>query len=835
MRTFKPKPKTSLPASSGPAHAGPDGQASPLLQLQRSVGNQAVQRILQTKLTIGAPGDRYEQEADRVADQVVRSPEATSPGSPGAPGATPAIQPLGGGDAHAAETAGPELESRLEARRGQGNPMPAPLRAEMESSFGADFGGVRLHADGEAAQLNRQIQAEAFTYGSDIYLGQGGLDTGSRGRRLLAHELTHTIQQGAVPGEGSAGKVVNRQMVQRSCHTVKKNETLYAIAQKYSVTVQAICDANGIKETDPLPLGKMLIIPDGKSCAYVVQSGDTLFSISQAFNTTVDEIKTANGLKSNAIKEGQALTVPVGGTASFISYTVAKGDTLYSIGKAHGASVADIQAANGLKGTTVQEGDVLKIPSSTGGTTAPPRTTTPAVKPPAAKPPAAKPPTTTTPAVKPPTTTVTPAAGTSLEAGHEAGKDYASGTLRSRTKLREPDKKKVKKSGGKEMFFEAGGTITLKSSDASWIEVEGTAFTDQKKPANAGKQTGWIERSATTMSLGDYKDLKIEDLTGTYGKLASGDLDKSDVNNVILHQTGGTSGANTLSGYAGRIKANSSIGAQYLIDENGNIKLVVPVDKNVSHVGKTKPGFATASNSHAIGIEHTGAPTELDVPKDAKDTTTLATIRADIKAMSISPDLKARVLALTDAQLTRLAKDNRPDAKATKWSFYGDINAKQKRSSFLLTDRLKTDFGLANADLLPHETVSWKTIGEGENIQEFLTAATAYPGLVTQLGTTINGDAKLKGDASLIKILDAEKATVGALAKDATAAENTALAAEKTAGKPADASAREDLRVKFYDKFWQRVTQLKELLSFLKASGSSKPADLAKKIAAWKS
>jgi LysM repeat protein len=781
LRTFKPKPKTSRPAISGPAHAGPDGQTSPLIQLQRSVGNQAVQRILQTKLTIGAPGDRYEQEADRVADQVVRSPEATSPG---APGAAPAIQPLGGGDAHAAETAGPELESRLEARRGQGNPMPPPLRAEMESSFGADFGGVRLHADGEAAQLNRQIQAEAFTYGSDIYLGKGGLDAGSQGRRLLAHELTHTIQQGAVPGKGSAGKVVNRQMIQRSCHTVKANDTLYNLSKKYGVTIAAICDANGIKEADTLPLGKMLIIPDGKSCAYTVKDEDTLYSLSKVFGTTIAAIKAANGLKSNQINEGEVLSIPVGGTAA---------------------------------------------------PTPKPPVTTPATKPPATTTPAVKPPATGTATSTPGTTTVTPAAGTSLEAGHEPGKDYASGTLRSRTKLRESDKKKVKKSGSKEMFFEAGDTVTLKSSDASWIEVEGTAFTDQKKPASAGKQTGWIERSATTMSLGDYKDLKIEDLTGKYGKLAAGDLDKSDVNNVILHQTGGTSGANTLSAYDGRIKSNSSIGAQYLIDENGNIKLVVPVDKKVSHVGKTKPGFDTASNSHAVGIEHTGAPTELDVPKDAKDTTTLATIRADIKAMSISPDLKARVLALTDAQLTRLAKDNRPDAKATKWSFYGDINPKQKRSSFLLTNRLKTDFGLANADLLPHETVSWKTIGEGENIQEFLTAATAYPGLVTQLETTINGDAKLKSDASLIKILDAEKATVGALAKDATAAENTALAAEKTAGKPADASAREDLRVKFYDKFWPRVTQLKELLTFLKANGSSKPADLAKKIAAWKS
>lgn len=146
---------------------------------------------------------------------------------------------------------------------------------------------------------------------------------------------------------------------------------------------------------------------------------------------------------------------------------------------------------------------------------------------------------------------------------------------------------------------------------------------------------------------------------------------------------------------------------------------------------------------------------------------------------------------------------------------------------------MTADFGLADADLLAHETVSWKTIGEGENIKEFLTARTAYPDLVTQLETAIAGDAALKSNAGLVKILDAEKATMAALASDATESENTDLAAEKAAGKPGAASEREDLRVKFYDKFWDRHAQLKDLVSFLKGGGSSKPADLAAKIAAW--
>ncbi|HET9227500.1 MAG TPA: LysM peptidoglycan-binding domain-containing protein, partial [Thermoanaerobaculia bacterium] len=754
------------------------------------------------KLTIGAAEDRYEQEADRMADRVTGG----NPVQRSAEG----VQSVGS-DAQGAVPAGPGLESRLEARRGQGNPLPDPVRGEMEHAFGADFGGVRLHSDGEAAEMSHGIQARAFTYGNDIYLGQGGLD-----RRLLAHELTHTIQQGAAP-----------RTIQRSCHTVAKSETLYSIAKHYSVTVKSICDANGIKETDPLALGKFLVIPDGKACAYNVQDGDTLFKISQLFNTTADEIKKANGLKNDTIKKGQVLTIPVGGTASFIDYTVKKGDTLYSIATAHGVSVADIQSANGKTDTVINPGDVLKIPSSTGGGTAPaPAKGTP--KAPAAKPPAAS------PAAKAPAPAAAPATGTPLEAGHEAGRDYSSGTLRERKNLRQSDKSKFKKSGRQSMFFEAGATVTLKSSDGKWVEVEGEAFVDLKKPVSVGTETGWIERSATTMSLGDFQGPKIEDLTGTYGKLSAGDLDESDVNNVILHQTGGTSGAGTLSSYGGRIKSGSTVGAHYLIDESGNTKLVVPVNQKVSHVGATKAGFATASNSHAVGIEHVGAAAELDVPKDSKDTTTLTAIRTEIKAMDLTPELKARVLGLNDRELTQLAKDNRPTPSSKKWLIYGDINAKQKRSSFLLTEELKTHFGLAAADLLAHETVASKTIGEGENIKEFLTARVAYPGLVTQLESAINGDPKLKANADLVKILNAEKSAVDALSKDATAAENTALAAEKTAKKPGVASAREDVRVKFYDKFWDRHTQLKELVDFLKASGSSKAADLAKKVAAWK-
>jgi hypothetical protein len=96
--------------------------------------------------------------------------------------------------------AGPDTQRRLAVRRGQGEPLPGEVQADMEARFGADFGQVRIHTDGEAVQLSQDLQAQAFTHGQDIYFGAGRYDADSEpGRRLLAHELTHTIQQGASP------------------------------------------------------------------------------------------------------------------------------------------------------------------------------------------------------------------------------------------------------------------------------------------------------------------------------------------------------------------------------------------------------------------------------------------------------------------------------------------------------------------------------------------------------------------------------------------------------------------------------------------------------------
>jgi hypothetical protein len=99
---------------------------------------------------------------------------------------------MAGGAASADTTAA------VEGARGGGRPLGDGVRSEMEGAFGADFSGVRIHDGAEAADLNDRISARAFTTGSDIFIGREGLNTGSRGgKELLAHELTHVVQQGA--------------------------------------------------------------------------------------------------------------------------------------------------------------------------------------------------------------------------------------------------------------------------------------------------------------------------------------------------------------------------------------------------------------------------------------------------------------------------------------------------------------------------------------------------------------------------------------------------------------------------------------------------------------
>ncbi|WP_437823689.1 eCIS core domain-containing protein [Tenacibaculum mesophilum] len=100
----------------------------------------------------------------------------------------------------------PSFESKLKGGNG-GKKMDGQTKSEMESGFGADFSHVNIHNDSEAAQMSQEIGAQAFTHGNNIYFNEGKYNPNSKeGKHLLAHELTHTIQQ-----KGMVQKKVQKQ------------------------------------------------------------------------------------------------------------------------------------------------------------------------------------------------------------------------------------------------------------------------------------------------------------------------------------------------------------------------------------------------------------------------------------------------------------------------------------------------------------------------------------------------------------------------------------------------------------------------------------------------
>ena len=88
------------------------------------------------------------------------------------------------------------IEEILPALRSEGKPLPQAVKNFFEPRFGQDFSKVRLHTNTSAAQAARSVNARAFTMGQDVVLGEGEYSPGtSEGKRLLAHELTHVVQQ----------------------------------------------------------------------------------------------------------------------------------------------------------------------------------------------------------------------------------------------------------------------------------------------------------------------------------------------------------------------------------------------------------------------------------------------------------------------------------------------------------------------------------------------------------------------------------------------------------------------------------------------------------------
>ncbi len=248
----------------------PSGSFADRVQfLQRTIGNQDVGRLinsgtLKAGLRIGQPGDEYGQEADRVADTVMRMPESRNFHEP----VEPLIQKMCPGceeeklkrqpkeeeeeelmtKADNAPDIAHNLESSIHGLIGRGRPLEESMRTFFEPRFGHDFSRVRVHADTKADMLNRMLSARAFTTGQDIFFRQGEYNPcSSDGKKLLAHELTHVVQQ-----SGGGNEILSRK---------EKEANEPEIIDVSDDTVYRVSDKNAIKRTPPSALKSTGKIP----------------------------------------------------------------------------------------------------------------------------------------------------------------------------------------------------------------------------------------------------------------------------------------------------------------------------------------------------------------------------------------------------------------------------------------------------------------------------------------------------------------------------------------------------------------------------------------------
>ena len=149
-------------------------------------------------------------------------------------------------------------------------------------------------------------------------------------------------------------------------YVVQKGDSLYSIANKLGTTVSELKKENNLT-SNTLQIGEVLRIPtkeiyEGEENVYIVKKGDTLYSVAMANNTTVDELKKANNLTSNILSTGQLLKIP-SALLPESTYIVKKGDSLYSIANKYNTTIDELKRINNLTSNILSIGQVLKLPS----------------------------------------------------------------------------------------------------------------------------------------------------------------------------------------------------------------------------------------------------------------------------------------------------------------------------------------------------------------------------------------------------------------------------------------------------------------------------------------
>ncbi|MEL6672943.1 MAG: DUF4157 domain-containing protein [Bacteroidota bacterium] len=302
---------------------------------------------VQPKLIIGAQNDPYEQEAERTADKVVRevntpsvNPVLSSPVLP-----APTVSPIQKAceaceeekqeetpevqeqiqrkpifessgnpedddtiqtksESQAAQPPTSQLESQLNSSKGGGSSLPTPTRQRMESAFGTDFSQVRVHTDSRSQQMNQNLGAKAFAHGKDIYFNRGQFQPDSQsGQHLLAHELTHTIQQGGASikkAEDNDSKVPFEQL-DPSVHEFSKGK-IEKVGGKYVVRLKNLLVKTGSVNNYLGTLPRPISLPKPRSRKKEPTNQKSIWQklarpiIETSLSTLLDSINTSHSL-----------------------------------------------------------------------------------------------------------------------------------------------------------------------------------------------------------------------------------------------------------------------------------------------------------------------------------------------------------------------------------------------------------------------------------------------------------------------------------------------------------------------------------------------------------
>jgi hypothetical protein len=257
---------------------------------------------IQAKLNIGEPNDKYEKEADDTAAKVVQqinsSPQVSVQRNESMESEDEELQMkpvistiqrnesieeedeelqmkssvqsrenIGGGEAST------DLESSIQRARGSGQPLDQNLQSKMGQAMGADFSGVKVHTDSQSDQLNKSIQAKAFTTGQDVFFRQGAYEPNSQvGQELIAHELTHVVQQ-------------NGGAVQRSLHQSRTTGILSTSLEDRKIQAKAESKQNSqelSEERQPNQTG----LPDTLKSGVESLSGISMDNVNVHYNSS---------------------------------------------------------------------------------------------------------------------------------------------------------------------------------------------------------------------------------------------------------------------------------------------------------------------------------------------------------------------------------------------------------------------------------------------------------------------------------------------------------------------------------------------------------------------